>query len=210
MKYNQREFGVSRAEQLRHEREFCRAHCLDIRSMNECHQLVQDLTQRLENLGIREDQGVERIRWTDQEKAIILKVVIAGAFYPNFYATVPNSNPMIERDIFRTMNGRDPDNTVFFSGFRKDNIRQLYVEPIQRLFRNTVVDEANIGCVKVSFDKESEKVFVTFDVNQSFNDGVRTDWDTQRCSLPGKTLTEVYKAVKMRKMRMPSHIAVMK
>lgn len=210
MKYNQREFGVSRAEQLRIERAFCREHCLDIRSMNECHQLVEDLTKRLDNLGIREDKGVERIRWTDQEKAIILKVVIAGAFYPNFYATSPISNPMIERDIFRTMNGRDPDNTVFFTGFRKDHIRQLYVEPIQRLFSNTVIDEENIGCVKVSFDKDSEKVFVTFDISQSFNDGVRSDWDTQRCSIPGKTLTEVYKAVKMRKMRMPTNIGVMK
>lgn len=209
LKYNQCEFGATRREQLRIESAFCRNHCLDIRSMNECHQLVLELTQRLDKLGIRECQGVDKIHWSDQEKAIILKVVIAGAFYPNFFATVPISNPMIERDIFRTMNGRDPDNTVFFTGFRKDNIRQLYVQQIQNLFRNTVVDEDNIGCVKVSFDMDSEKVFVTFDINQSGDGKTRTDWDTRRCSIPGKTLTEVYKAVKMRKMRMPAHISVM-
>lgn len=112
MKYNQREFGASRAEQLRSEREFCHKHNLDMRSMNECHSLVQELTQRLDKLGIREHQGVDKIRWTDPEKVIILKVVIAGAFYPNFFATLPITNPMVERDIFRAMNGRDPDNTV--------------------------------------------------------------------------------------------------
>lgn len=210
MKYNLREFGASRTEQFRSEREFCRKHNLDMRSMNECHQLVQELTQRLAKLGIREQQGVDRIRLTDQEKAIILKMVIAGAFYPNFFTTLPITNPMIERDIYRAMNGRDPDNTVFFTGFRTENIRQLYAESVQNLFRNTVVDEEDIGCVKVSFDNDSEKVFVTFDIDRRVNDGQRSDWLTQRCSIPGKTLTEVYKAVKMRKMRMSTHIVVLK
>lgn len=210
MKYNQREFGASRAEQLRSEREFCYKHNLDMRSMNECHQLVQELMQRLDKLGIREHQGVEKIHWTDPEKVVILKVVIAGAFYPNFFATLPITNPMVERDIFRAMNGRDPDNTVFFTGFRKDHIRQLYVDSIQQIFRNTVVDEDDIGCVKVSFDTDSEKVFVTFDIDRSVNDGDRKDWMTQRCSIPGKTLMEVYKAVKMRKMRMSTHVEVLK
>lgn len=210
MKYNQREFGASRTEQLRLEREFCHKHNLDMRSLNECHSLVQELTQRLDKLGIREHQGVDKIRWTDSEKAIILKVVIAGAFYPNFFTTLPITNPMVERDIYRAMNGRDPDNTVFFTGFRKDHIRQLYVDSIQNLFRNTVVDEEDIGCVKVSFDNDSEKVFVTFDIDHNGNDGDRKDWMTQRCSIPGKTLMEVYKAVKMRKMRMHTHVEVLK
>lgn len=107
------------------------------------------------------------------------------------------------------MNGRDPDNTVFFTGFRKDNIRQLYVNSIQNLFRNTVVDENDIGCVKVSFDKDSEKVFVTFDIDRRVSDGARIDWQTQRCSIPGRTMMEVYKAVKMRKM-CKTHILVLK
>lgn len=210
MKYNQRAFGASRAEQLRAERDFCTKHHLDMRSMNECHQLVQELTQRLDKLGIREPHGVEKIRWTDPEKVIILKVVIAGAFYPNFFATLPITNPTVEKEVFRHLNGRDPDNTVFFTGFRTENIRELYVNSIQNIFRNTVVDDEHIGCVKVSFDRCSEKVFVTFDIDRSVNDGKRTDWLTQRCSIPGKSLMEVYKAVKMRKMRMATHIPILK
>lgn len=208
MKYNQGEFG-RKAEQRRAEHDFCNKHGLDVRSMNECHQLVQELTKRLDKLGIKQITGVDRLRWTDREKSIILKVVIAGALYPNFFATVPICNPSIEHDIFRSMNGRDPNTTVFFSGFRKENIRQLYVEPIRKLFKNGVVDEENIGSVKVSFD-DSEKVFVTFEDHQKFTENERNDWDTKRCSIPGKTLPEVYKAIKMRKMRMPTDIHVMK
>lgn len=210
IKYNQRAFGANRFEQLQSEREYCQKHNLDMRSLNECHQLVVELTTRLNKLGLREAQGTERIRWTDAQKFIILKVVIAGAFYPNYFATLPITNPTVELDIYRTMNGRDPDNTVFFTGFRKENIRQLYVNSIQNLFRNTVVSEDDIGCVKISFDHNSEKVFVTFDIDRSVNDEKRSDWVTQRCSIPGKTLMEVYKAVKMRKMRMPSYIEVLK
>lgn len=209
LKYNQKEFG-KRQDQQRAEQDFCKKHCLDMRSMHECHNLVEEVTNRLGKLGIQEVTGINRVRWTEQEKSIILKVVIAGAFYPNFYATPPNSNPMIERDVYHSLNGRDPDNTVFFSGFRTDHIRELYADSIRNLFRNTVVDEDNIDSIKVSFDPNSEKVFVTFDQFQQNNDETRTDWDTKRCSLPSKILPEVYKAVKMRKMRMSTNVTVMK
>lgn len=208
MKHNQSEFGTSQPEKRRAENEFCRKHNLDMRSMNECHHLVEELTQRLEKLGISEAQGVEKVHLTDPEKAIILKVVIAGAFYPNFFTTLPATNPMIERDIFHAMNGRDPNNTVFFTGFRKDNIRQLYVNSIQNLFRNTVVDEEDIGCVKISFDNDSEKVFVTFDIDRGTNDDKH--WETHKSTIPGKPIMEVYKACKMRKKRMPTQIEVLK
>lgn len=137
-------------------------------------------------------------------------MVIAGAFYPNFFATPPINNPMIERDAFHSLNGRDPDNTVFFTGFRQENIRQLYVSFIRNLFQNTVVDENNIDSVKVSFDTNSEKVFVTFDTCQELCNDIRMDWDTRESTIPGTTLTEVYKAVKMRKMNMPTRIPLMK
>lgn len=208
LKHNQKVFGKSK-EQQKAERDFCSRHYLDVRSLNECHQLVQELTKRLDKLNIRQSYGADRVRYTEQEKSIILKLVIAGAFYPNIFATSPVNNPMIERDAFHVMNGRDPNNTVFFTGFRQENIRQLYVTFIRDLFKNTVVDPKDINCVKVSFDANSEKVFVTFDTSQDICGDNRSDWDTKHCSIPGKTLTEVYKAVKMRKMNMPTRIPLM-
>lgn len=209
LKHSQKEFG-RRQHQQAAEREFCTRHYLDVRSLNECHSLVQELTRRLEAFGMQELTGVNRVRWTEQEKSIILKLVIAGAFYPNFYSTPVISNPMIERDVYRCLNGRDPNNTVFFTGFRQDYIRQLYVDSIRNLFRETVVDSKNIDRVKVSFDGMSEKVYVTFDVSQNNECHRQDDWITRHCSLPGKTQTEVYKAVKMRKMKMPVCIKVMR
>lgn len=99
---------------------------------------------------------------------------------------------------------------VFFTGFRQENIRQLYVSFIRDLFKNTVVDEENLDSVKISFDTNSEKVFVTFDTNQGVCSDNRYDWDTKQCSLPGKTLPEVYKAVKFRKMNLSTRIPLMK
>ncbi|XP_055302653.1 probable ATP-dependent RNA helicase spindle-E [Sitodiplosis mosellana] len=207
LKYNQKDFGRNKEE----EKKFCNRHYLDLRSLNECHQLVLELTQRLEKLGIRQATGVDRIRWTEQEKGIILKVVCSGAFYPHFFATPPINNPMVERDAFHSLNGRDPDNTVFFTGFRQENIRPLYSFFVRALFQNTVVAADNINSVKVSFDANSEKVFITFEgVSQGVCSDNQNDWDTKLCSIPGKTLTEVYKAVKMRKMNMPTRIPLMK
>ncbi|XP_031619138.1 probable ATP-dependent RNA helicase spindle-E [Contarinia nasturtii] len=209
LKHDQKVFGKN-YEQKQAERDFCKKHCLDVRSLGECHQLVEELTQRLEKIGIRRITSVDRVRWSEQEKSIILKVVIAGAFYPNFFGTEAINNPMIEREAWRTLNGRDPDNTVFFTGFTKEHIRELYVDSIRNLFRTTVVDEEDINRVKVAIDKNSEKIFVTFDMDQLIDVDMRTDWDTKHCSIPGKTLTEVYKSVKMRRMNMPMKIDVMK
>ncbi|XP_031618969.1 probable ATP-dependent RNA helicase spindle-E [Contarinia nasturtii] len=208
LKYNQKEFG-KKSDQLKAERDFCNKHCLDVRSLHECHLLIQELTQRLDKLGIYQATGLQGIHWTEQEKSIILKVVIAGAFYPNFYGTAPITNPIIERDLYHALNGRDPNNTVYFTGFRQDHIRELYVDSIRNLFLDTVVSKEDLDGVKISFDA-SEKVFVTFERLQDICDNRRNDWDTKQCSIPGKALTEVYKAVKMRKINLPTSIGVMK
>lgn len=208
MKYNQNEFGDN-PTQRQVEREFCSKHHLDIRSLHECHQLVLELKNRLKKLGIHEITGNHRVRWSLKEKSIILKVVISGAFYPNFFTTIP-SNTMNERDIFYVLNGRDPNKTVYFSGFSPDNIRELYVKPLKNLFKNKIVDENNMNDIRISFDKNSEKVFVSFETETKYKDEHRMDWNTKRCSIPGRTQPEVYKALKMRHLKIPFEIPIMK
>lgn len=41
--------------------------------------LVKEITERLERLGIKECMGVNQATWSPAEKSIILKVVIAGS-----------------------------------------------------------------------------------------------------------------------------------
>lgn len=192
----------------RREREFCRKHHLDSRSLQECHLLKQELQERLLKLGLQEIQGVHRMHWTDSQKIIILKVVISGAFYPNVFTTDTSNNPMNEHQICHALNGRDPTRTVFFSGFPKNTTRQLYVKAIKNLFRGSVVDDTDMDNVKISFDDDSEKVFVTFDMEKGCNDEI-AHWESTRSSIPGRIASEVYKSVKMRQARIPMHIPLL-
>lgn len=210
LKYNQKEFG-DLPHQKQKEKEFGEKNFLEIKSLIECHHLVQELKQRLNHLDIKEmESGLDRVQYTEQEKSIILKAVISGAFYPNFFVSSPNNDPIYDRDIYHTLNGRDPHTTVYFSGFNSTSIRELYVKPIKELFRGCVVNDNNMDCIKLSWDKSSEKVFVTFNTGRNYLDH-QHDWDhTDVCSIPGKIVPEVYKAIKMRRLGMPTSIQILR
>lgn len=51
---------------------------LNIKSLKEMANLVSELTSRLKRLNIYEFSGVHRANWTESEKSVILKCVIAG------------------------------------------------------------------------------------------------------------------------------------
>lgn len=206
MKYNQNEFGKS-PEQRNAEKQFCLKYNLDSRSLHECHRLVSELTHRIEKLGIRQVTGPNHIALPENEKAIILKVVICGAFYPNYFTTELSNDPMVERDIFSELNGRDPNKTVYFTGLKRDRIRELYVNAIKDYFKNTVIPEDDLDRIHVSFDKGSDKVFVTFDT-ETVN--VSDDWDKKTGSIPTRALVEVYKAIKMRNLGYTCSIPVVR
>lgn len=105
-----------------------------------------------------------------------------------------------EHTAYQCLNGRDPQNTVYFSGFEPKYIRKLYENSIKDLMVGYVFDESSRKNVKVLFDRNTEKVFITFhgEAETQYNDTERQDWNTHRVSIPGRIVTEVYKAVKMR------------
>lgn len=158
--------------------------------------MVQELKRRLSNMGMQQMTGRNRIQWNDHQKVIILKVVISGAFYPNMYTTDVQNDPMLEYQVFHALNGRDPTKTVYFSGFTKENVRELYVNAIQDLFKRVVADR-DVSSIGVSFDDDSEKVFVTFDTEKC-NADRRQHWESMRATIPGRIPAEVYKAIKLR------------
>lgn len=125
--------------------------------------------------------------------AIILKVIISGAFYPNFFASYSTNDPVIQRKTFNELNGRNPNKTVYLSGFQIKHIRELYVNSVSKLFE-PLFNKNHLENIQVSFDKSSEKVFITFvrentDVCDRGDDN--NDWDTSSCSIPGRVLPEV-------------------
>lgn len=133
----------------------------------------------------------------------------AGAFYPNILLRTSGDGHKYEHSAYQVLNGRDPRTTVYYSGFDQKFIRNLYCRPIKALMVPHVVDQKALADVKVSFDDNTEKVFLTF--RQKFgNIGKHEDWETHNASLPGRIVTEVYKAVKTRKLRMNSSIKVLR
>lgn len=207
-KHNQRIFGDTEEQKLQ-ETMFGHKHFIDIRSLRECNVLVNELNARLNRMGVRKMTGLNREVWNENEKTMILKIVISGAFYPNFFVRSASGGEKYGREPYHCLNGRDPCTTVYFSGFNQRYIRQLYVSSIKELLIGKVIQKSNAANVKVAFGENSERVFITFEPPAASNT-VEKDWITHRSSIPGKILTEVYKAIKMRKTQKQVTIKVLK
>lgn len=121
---------------------------------------------------------------------MMLKVVICGACYPNFFVRSSEGGQIDEAMAVRTLGGRDPYTTVYFTGKPPNQPGQLYVSKIKEILNDCGTD------MHVSFDQGSSgKVYVQFRKDSSR--GVK---------LPGKIATEVYRAVKNRHFKMTSEI----
>lgn len=169
------------------------------------HQLVTEINQRLQYFGIREHSGTSRPLWTRAEKYVVWKIIIAGAFYPNYFIRSNSYEDDGDREAFHRLNGRDPCNTVYFSGFDQKYIGPLYQKTIKDLLKDCTPDPRNM---LVSFDQSSEKVFVTF--RKIDDERYRAPGgDSGVEVIPGQVATEVYKAVKFQKLQLPTEIDVM-
>lgn len=128
----------------------------------------------------------------------------AGAFYPNYF--VRKSNEMGDRETSRAINGRNPCNTVYFSGFAEKYIRPLYTESIKKALIPCTNSPDNI---QVGFDEGNEKIYVTFK-QTSASVLANTDPDLNCVQMgPGQVCIEVYKALKLRKSAKPIVLRVM-
>ena len=61
---------------------------------------------------------------------LLLQLVIAGAFYPNYF--VPYS--LNEKDAVKVLGGRDPHNTVYLAGMPNNQPGPLYTHAIRNHF----------------------------------------------------------------------------
>lgn len=181
--HQQNNFPDEQAERIWANRFF-----LQVKSLKEMTVLISELTQRLDRLGISQPAGRHAVRWTSAEKSIVLKCVIAGAFYPNYFMREPFHQEN-DRDAHKELCGRDPSTTVFFRGFNHKHIGALYTRAIKRLFHEVVRSPKQ---VHVSFDPSTEKIFV------QFRPLPPAPGDEYVEAMPGQVAIEVYKAVKMR------------
>lgn len=187
------------------EKKWCEANFLEPASLRECDEYVRDLHVRINRLNLI-DCTKSNVKWNRDEKYIVLKVVIAGAFYPNYYTRSTKSKRGSEAETFKTLGGRDLGDTVYFSGFKASDLPHIYIKTIKDiLVRNKVISANDAQNVIVSHDGVSEKVFVSF---KKF--GKESDIKTYGVAChPGIVHTEVYKAVKIRSLKLEHQFEVL-
>lgn len=189
------------------EREWANKFCLDIDALHECEIQINEIKSRLERMKIKAGQGVNNVQWNDNEKSIILKVVISGAFYPNYFTRSSINSDEYTRTAFQSIGARDPRNTIYYTGFDREHLRYLYKKPIKNVFiENGVVSSEMAKCIHVNFDAGSNKTFVTF----KYDENVDYRYENGNELMPGKICPEVYKSLKMRDLRIPTEFWIMK
>lgn len=193
---------AGREEIDQREKQWADKNHLNLVALRECQVYVTDLHTRLRRLDLKA-LSPEKFRWSETEKNIVLKVVISGAFYPNYFLRSSPNRTQNEREMYTHLDGRDPGTTVFLKGFETKHIRNIYTEAIkQEIFNSGIVDNPNK--LKVTFDSGAQKVYITFKT-----DGKKDDERPYGIACqPGFVLTEVYKAIHMRQTRDRLKIAV--
>lgn len=162
---------------------------VNLRSLKEMHLMVQELRQRCVSLNLQPMPHQSSMKWSDRERPIILKVIIAGAFYPNYFMRTNKANRDNDRDVYQAISGKDPCRTVFFTQFEPRYMGELYTRRIKELFVEAKIPPENID---VTFQHGTEKIFVTFKQDEEDSDVSKV------VEVPGRVMTEVYKAVRMR------------
>ncbi|CRL06172.1 CLUMA_CG019088, isoform A [Clunio marinus] len=165
------------------EKKWCEMQYLDLRNLREMHELILDVKKRLSPLKMKIDEDF--YDFTGNEKIFMIKICIAGAFFPNFYQ-FGGSAP--DRDVYRMMNNLNPLSTVYFNKMPLNRIGKLYEQQVRDAIHNAnIVDNGNE--IKAYFDKNSSRIQVEF-----------RPVDDKRSFVPGEVQFEVYSAMKMSKL----------
>lgn len=172
--------------QTQSEKNWMKRHFLQPKIMREWRLLVNDLRYRLKRLGIDETTATGATM-PEHEKAMLIKVVICGAFYPNYFVRSSEGGQIDEEDAVRRLGGRDPFTTVYFTGKPSEQPGQLYVSNVKNLLKDCAEQ------MKVTFDSgTSGKVYVQFPKESSEG--------SSRIS------SSVYRCVKYRLLKLPTVI----
>ncbi|XP_025201691.1 probable ATP-dependent RNA helicase spindle-E [Melanaphis sacchari] len=170
---------------------------IQLSAMRELYDLIDDVSNRLNrNFGIVANSG--KMKWIkSEEKAMVCKVILAGAFYPNYFIRGTNNAYMDEHEVLKTLDEHDPYRTVYFTGFPNDQPKELYKDAIESLFPKKFVGKPT------AYFSTSNKVYVEFPMsnkeNITFNSSQYEEKENQL--VPGNICYGVYVAIKMRTLK---------
>ncbi|KAG5680795.1 hypothetical protein PVAND_010281 [Polypedilum vanderplanki] len=164
--------------------DWCNRHMVDIKNLKDMQKQIEDIYKRLHEFKMSYD--FYRFQSSD-EKIMVIKMIIAGAFYPNVFTFGGN---IPGREDFKIMNDKNMYSTVYFKSFDRTNHGYLYKNQILNLLCEKEVISTQ-SAATVMFDGNSKRVFV--DLNSAVN-------NVSKIKMPGDVMLEVYKAVKLRKL----------
>lgn len=72
-------------------------------------------------------------------KNYLFKVILAGAFYPNYFIRTASNAYMDEGNVLKLLDGHGSYQTVYFSGFPNIENKQMYKEAIEKMFPENFV-----------------------------------------------------------------------
>lgn len=188
------------------EKNWCDKFNLERKSLREMRLLVNEITNRLKDYNIETLSGEFATKWEDKVKPLILKICVAGAFIPNYFIS-GELTELMQHDVYKRLGGKDPLSSVMF---RIKGPKDLIGEIYERQLKEKMVASgicSNIDDIKVTFDRGSAKIFVEFTKNSMVD---VDDYDGKNIALShssqlkplilGRISSEVYKAVKLRKL----------
>lgn len=185
-------------ETIQKENRWCTMNLVSLKGLREWHMLVNEIKQRLEFLNIQ--QIHRQIHLGHDERPLILKIITAGAFYPNFYIREPNPNELDEKEAVKVVGGRNPFHTVYLSGMDPGQPGPLYIRAIKELFKNEQETEANMT---VGFDGSS-KIYVEFKTYNNIQEQISVSINGRQMltdTIPGRIPKEVYEAIRKRQLQ---------
>ncbi|CAG4957696.1 unnamed protein product [Colias eurytheme] len=179
------------------EAQWARRFYVQVRAMRELDDMVRELRNRLSREGM---ESANNTPWSKNELPIVLKVILAGAFYPQYFIQVGGDEGR-EREAVRTLGGLDPRTTVYLRGFPDHQPPEVYAAAIRSVVKQHIGDEP-----RVTFDKNSRKVYLTFDGDVGVQRDKNKGGDP---TIPGQVVLPVYKAIKARHLQMPIRIPLL-
>ena len=139
------------------ERDFCETTFLQKKTLAEMFLLVEDITRTLKILHIEPLQIQSPVKWEGEQKYLVLRLIMFGAFYPNYFTK--NVSSEVEINAHRALQGRDPKTTVYLQGMdeKHSEYGAIYSGQIKSMFQECHKEEDKIN---LTFD--GRKIFVEF------------------------------------------------
>ncbi|CAG9565445.1 unnamed protein product [Danaus chrysippus] len=183
-------------QQGTNEVQWARRFYVQVRALRELDDMVKEIRARLSREGI--EQGASP--WNKQELPLVLKVVLAGAFYPQYF-TQASTDESRERDAVKVVGGLDPRGAVYLRGLPDGQPAELYQAAVRAAVYRLLGDEP-----RVTVDGNSRKIYLTFQDNESSKTDNNKGGDP---TIPGQVLLPVYKAIKARQLKMDIRIPLL-